>query len=146
MSNNAATIATAPAELIGPHPINTVEDMRDTAERAGSFYFSPDTMRFFSSRIMSDIFPTGLERGYFVTSERDTAGAAWDGARRYTVRRYFVTRNTNGAPWFDVDNVGEFGEHATRRGALRDARHYSKRERAGLNILTSSGYLYTAAA
>ena len=131
MNTTAAAIATAPAELIGPHPINTVEDMRDTAERAGSFFFSPDTMRFFSSRIMSDIFPTGLERGYFVTSERDTAGAAWDGVRRYSVRRYNVTRRADGAARFDVDTVGELGEHATRAAALRSARDAARAERAG---------------
>lgn len=131
MNTNADTIATAPDELIGPHPINTVEDMRDTAERAGSFFFSPKTMRAFSSRVMKDIFPTGLECGYFVTSERDMDAYDGPGPRRYTVRRYFVTRTFSGAPRFDVDNVSEHGEHATRAAALRSARDAARAERAG---------------
>ena len=135
MSNNVTTPAapttTAPADLIGPHPINTIEDMRDAAERTGSFYFSPKTLRAFSSRIMSDIFPTGLERGYFVTSERYMDAYDGPGPRRYTVRRYSVTRTPSGAPWFDVDNVSEFGEHATRAAALRSARDAARAERAG---------------
>ena len=129
--------------LIGPHPITSRENLVDVAARLGSYFFSPSALRGFSSRVMKDIFRAGQECGYFVTSERDEGGTT---PRRYTVRRYAVTRTRSGAPMLSIDNIGDFGEHGTRRGALAMARHYREREQGGLDILTASGHRYTFAA
>ena len=80
---------------------------------------------------MKDIFPAGQECGYFVTSERDMDAHNGPGPRRYTVRRYSMTRTPSGAPRFNVDNHSEFGGYATRAAALRSARDAARAERAG---------------
>ena len=98
----------------------TIQDIRAAHTARGGYFFSPATIRLFSSRILSPVFPGGI----FVTSERDSGVftsngfmAAWDGERRYTVR---VCR-----PDGDIDTVSEFGQFSTRSAALAWARGYS---------------------
>ena len=98
----------------------TIQDIRAAHEAAGGDFFSPATMRLFSSRILSPVFPGGI----FVTSERDSGVftsngfmAAWGGQRRYTVR---VCHD-----YGDIDTVSEFGQFSTRAEALAWAREYS---------------------
>lgn len=69
----------------------------------GHFFFERDTMRFFQTRLGSTLYGGR----YFVTSERDdTYGLpAWDGQRRYTVRR----ANGDGS----ISTVSVFGEYGT---------------------------------
>lgn len=89
-------------------------DVRETADRLGSPFFSADTMRWFSSRL-SDYHlpatigtpspygdPEGVQAGYVITSDRTTFG---DGAPRgWRARRYEVTRGIRS---------GVEGEHFT---------------------------------
>lgn len=93
----------------------TIDDIRAAHTARGGYFFSPSAMRFFSSCILSPVFPGGV----FVTSERDNgpAPAAWNGERRYTVR---VCR-----PNGDIDTVSEFGQFDTRAAALSWARGYA---------------------
>jgi hypothetical protein len=84
--------------------MKTIDDIKAAARAAGNHFFETDTLSFFSSRISGAVF--GGE--YFVTSEQDKTGNAWNGARRYTVRRAW-----HGPNGFTVDTVGEFGEFAT---------------------------------
>lgn len=93
--------------------METIGDIRAAHAARGGYFFSPSSMRFFGSRILSPVFPGGV----FITSERDTTGAAWDGARRYTVR---VCR-----PDGDIDTLSEFGQFSTRAAAISWARGYS---------------------
>ena len=59
----------------------SIDAIRRPTRKRSYFYFSPDTMRFFKSRVMQDVFP--LEDGaLFVTSERREGDV-----RRYTIRR-----------------------------------------------------------
>lgn len=60
---------------------NIDEIKRANASR-GHFFFSPDTMRFFRSRILSGVYGGR----YFVTSERFIASDGSRPGRRYTVR------------------------------------------------------------
>jgi hypothetical protein len=85
-------------------PFTSIGDVK----RAHSgHFFDEDTMRFFGSRIVDD-WPIGGR--FFRTSEQDRAPyAAWNGERRTTLR--FCTS------WGDIDEVGEFGEFATPKGA-----------------------------
>ena len=88
---------------------HNTEQLRQFARDVGSHFFDRDTMRFFGSRVGSEIFAGR----YFVTSERDAMGAAWGGARRYTVRSFTYADGR-----LDIETVGEFGKHATRSDAL----------------------------
>lgn len=92
---------------------HNTDQLRYLAREVGSHFFDRDTMRFFSSRIGGEIFAGR----YFVTSERDATGAAWGGARRYTVRAFTYADGR-----LDFETVGEFGEHATRGDALATVR------------------------
>lgn len=56
----------------------TIEDIKAYATANGSFFFSPDSMRFFSSRLSSTTYFGGI----FITSE-----VYGDRKRVYTVRR-----------------------------------------------------------
>jgi hypothetical protein len=104
-----------------------------TAELLGSFFFKPDTMRSFGSRVLEGIYYTpgeSTDHGYFITSEQDNSygplGAAWGGERRYTVRSFTITRDyrkSDGRPFdeIDIDSVSKFGEYASARAARRAA-------------------------
>lgn len=92
---------------------HNTEQLRQLAADVGNHFFDRDALRFFGSRIGSDVFAGR----YFVTSERDSSGAVWNGERRYTVRSYSYADGR-----LDIDTVGEFGEHATRANALAAVR------------------------
>lgn len=82
----------------------TIDDVKRANARIGHYFFHPDTMRFFASRIGSTLYCGEC----FITSERDTLTGQ---RRRYTVRR--VT------PTGSIETVGEFQAYATRRQAER---------------------------
>lgn len=99
----------------------TINDIQAAHEARGGYFFDRGAMRFFSSRILSPVFPGGV----FVTSERDRGRVmfggyvppAWGGERRYTVR---VCDSAG-----DILPASEFGQFATRSEALAWAREYS---------------------
>lgn len=97
--------------------MKTIEDIKAAATAAGNFFFTPDTLAYFSSRVSSTVF--GGE--YFVTSEQDKTGNAWGGVRRYTVRRAWDSPNG-----FTVDTVGEFGQFDTLEAAKREAERLAR--------------------
>lgn len=81
----------------------TMEDVKRNNKEAGRHWFSPDTMRFFLSKIESEL----IGGKYFVTSE-------WDGTtnpRLYSVRKYHPDSHI-------IDTVGEFQGFKTRQDAL----------------------------
>mgnify|MGYP003121203573 FL=1 len=76
----------------------------------GSHFFSPDTMRFFSSRIQT----TPPYKGrVFVTSERMN----WNSPRLYTVRVVQPSGN--------IQTIGDFGAFTSRQSAHRFAEKYA---------------------
>ena len=101
--------------------IHTADDIRVIADHAGSFFFSPDTMRFFSSRLLSDVWPvesfTAEEgnRYFFVTSERHGD----DAPRHYAVRMLTLGSQRDNRPAVDITTVGDY--HASARSAKRAA-------------------------
>lgn len=101
--------------------VHTVSDLRAIADHAGSFFFSPATMRFFKSRVLEGVYPAGDSRAvpgavfYFVTSE-----VYGDAPRHYTVRRAVLGSQRDDRPAIDIDTVGE--HHATPAEARRAAR------------------------
>ena len=93
---------------------------------AGQYFFEPDTLRFFGSRISEQVYGDG----YFVTSEQGRSGFgslghAWNGQRLYTVRRAMADGS--------IDTVSEFGEYATLREAKSAASYFADRQANGLN-------------
>jgi len=88
---------------------SNIREVRWANRQLGHHWFDADTLRFFQSRVHSDLYGGR----YFVTSERDSGfgsiGAAWDGRRRYTVRM----ANADGS----IETVGEFGQYGSRAGA-----------------------------
>lgn len=89
--------------------IQTTEELRNYADRAGSFFFRPDTMRYWRSRVMDGIYGGA----YFVTSEQMPGYE-----RRYTVRRFTL----NDDETISFDTVGEFQEFSTRAQAVSAAK------------------------
>lgn len=86
-----------------------MSEVRAANARAGFHFFDPDTLRFFGSRIGGTLYGGR----YFVTSERDPHGVAWNGERRYTVRAV----ESDGR----VHTVGAFGAYGSRATAVRAA-------------------------
>lgn len=101
--------------------VHTSADLRAIADHAGSFFFSPNTMRFFNSRLLKGVYHRGDSKAiegavfYFVTSE-----AYDDAPRHYTVRRAVLGTQRDGRPAIDIATVGE--HHATPTEARRAAR------------------------
>lgn len=102
-------------------------DVPGLRTRHRGHWFDAGTMRSFQSRVLSAVIPAaGGARSYFVSSEQDRHGSAWNGARLYTVR---VMSWATG----DIDEpAGEvFGAHATGRAATAAARRCAAADTAG---------------
>jgi len=80
-------------------PYQSMEQLKSKNDRAGYHFFDASSKRFFSSRILSGVFP-GADGWYFVTSEQFTMLYVVAGPRLYTVRRM---REDGG-----IDTIGEF--------------------------------------
>jgi hypothetical protein len=86
----------------------SMDELRRANVDAGGYWFSPSTMRFFSSRVSSEVVPVA-DGWLFVSSEEGPSGV-----RRYTIRK--MDQNAN------IDTVGEFQQFASRSGAVRAMR------------------------
>ena len=107
-----STIAQRQLDAYAP-AIGDLVDMHAVVRRyyVGHF-FDADTMRFFGSRVAAYGYRGADGAVYFVTSERDSGPyAAWDGERRYTVRRWHP------AEPHTIDDVGGFGQYRSRQVA-----------------------------
>lgn len=92
-----------------------INSIKSVNKAKGMHFFEKQAMRFFNSRVQSEVFPT--ENGaVFVTSERN------DGyPRMYTTRH--INEDTG-----CIETLGEFQEFKSRNGALAAAK------RRALNI------------
>lgn len=79
----------------------TIEDIKQANHAKGGHYFDRETMRFFRSRVLSELYkgPGGI---FFITSEQ-YQGLGHTEPRRYTVRKF----NPKDA---SIDTVGEFNK------------------------------------
>jgi len=84
----------------------TVEQIKDAHAASGGCWFSPDTMRFFKSRVLSGVYGGR----YFVTSEQFPSGV-----RAYSVRQVSGDGSS-------ISTVGRFGGYATAYQARAAAR------------------------
>lgn len=88
----------------------TMSHIKSYCWNHGSHFFSPDTMRFFSSRIQM----TPPYKGrVFVTSERMN----WNSPRLYTVRAVQPSGN--------IETIGDFGGFTSRQNAHCFAKKYA---------------------
>ena len=105
----------------------TIEQIKTASYNVGSHWFEHSSMRFFNSRILSDVFH-GAGGVYFVSSEKGP-----NGIRRHTVRKF----NPETA---DISSFGPFNE-LTRERALRIARiaaEYPDAAREALGVEASA--------
>jgi hypothetical protein len=65
----------------------TIDQIREADHRAGRYFFSADTMRFFSSRILPTVYqgPGGI---FFITSEQFRGSDGVSAPRKYTCRKF----------------------------------------------------------
>jgi len=87
----------------------TIDDIQDRNRRAGHHYFSPDTMRWFNSRVSDTIYPVTYG-AFLVTSERRDH----ETPRLYTVRFADLTGR--------ISTMGEFQQYRSLSGAHAAAR------------------------
>ena len=90
----------------------TMADVKRINREKGRYWFSPDTMSFFKSRIESQLF----DNKYFITSEK-----APHRKRKYSIRKF---NKKTGA----ISTVGEFNQYssiAEAKGALKRIRGVS---------------------
>lgn len=99
----------------------TIQKIKDQHRAAGLHFFDTAAMLFFHSHIYEKVY----DNLCFVTSEQDEGvvcmdlkrHAAWDGERRFTVRRFNpVTK--------EIDTVSEFGQFDTVEEASEWAKQY----------------------
>lgn len=87
------------------HNVYTIHDIKNNHK---GYFFSPDTIRFWKSRICGEVF-CSKTLCFFVTSEQFL-----NEGRKFTVRRYNPTTKS-------IDTVGEYHQLDTKTQALNIA-------------------------
>lgn len=96
----------------------TIEDIKRLNKEGGKYFFSPDTMRFFRSRVGDTVYQ-GQGGIFFVTSEQFATYSPHYRVdpRKYTVRQFIPESG-------DVETVSEYNE-LSRSQAHRLAKKYA---------------------
>jgi hypothetical protein len=89
----------------------TIDEIKAANEALGHHWFSPSTLRFFRSRVLSTVYGGR----FFVTSEKRTGWREPDQPRLYTIRK----ASDDGS----IETVGEFQEYRTARQAKAAIRY-----------------------
>lgn len=89
--------------------LNSIEEIKQANKAAGSHSFSPNTMRFFRSRVGFRVYPV-KDGAFFTTSERYDNSTP----RLYTVRRAYDDGR--------IETMGEFQAYNTSGEASKAAR------------------------
>lgn len=76
----------------------------------GHHFFDTDTLEFFGSRVSTSPIVTDGKMRYFLTSEQDPHGRAWNGERHWTLR----AADADGR----ILTISEFGEYPNRDAAV----------------------------
>lgn len=100
--------------------VHTVDDVRAIADHAGSHFFSPDTMRFWKSRLLSGV--TALDghaakpgaRFLFVTSD-----IVPDGVRVYSLRMMTLGSTEDNRPSVDIERLSSYDNAREARKAAQ---------------------------
>lgn len=108
--------------------ITSSDDVRAVADRSGSHFFDPDTMRFFNSRLLEGVYPAVSNVGSrwethegsqfaFVTSDSNE----WEG-RKYSVRILTLGSQRDDRPAVDIVSL----DSAYRLDTIAQARSAAK--------------------
>ena len=89
--------------------IYSIQDIIKANENAGKYFFSKHNMRFFNSRILSDLYPSA-DKFYFVTSEQGPSNV-----RKYSVRSFDPDT-------CNIETVGDFGAYDSAYQAKKAAK------------------------
>lgn len=94
-----------------------IEDVKHANEKAGKYWFSKDTLRFFKSRVAPVAYTTrDGKTAYFVSSEKFDH----DTPRLYTVRMCDLTTG-------EIDTVGKFQAYKSQAAATYHAKKLAKK-------------------
>lgn len=88
-------------KIIEVTPFKTMDDVKAANHTIGHHWFSADTMRFFKTKIVTEL----IKGKYFVTSEVDPQGT-----KAFSVR---IAK-----PDGQIGTIGEFHSHPTKAAAL----------------------------
>lgn len=88
-----------------------VYSVDDIVSKHKGHFFSKDTMRFFKSKLVSDVYVSNNGKVYFVTSEKKGFNT---NERTFTVREYDLKLDS-------ISNVGDFLSYETKSKALTEA-------------------------
>ena len=89
----------------------TMDDIKIINKQTGHYFFSPDTMRFFRSRVGDTVYQ-GVGGVFFVTSEQFTDSKGYTTERKYTVRQFFPDTG-------NIETVTGFNELSYSRAVRR---------------------------
>ena len=84
-----------------------ISEIKELNQKAGNYWFEPDTLRFFKSRLDKYAYKKG-NKAYFVSSEQSPYGS-----RMYSVR---VADLKTG----NINTVGDFMKYGSRESALKE--------------------------
>ena len=101
-------------EVTIPGPWHTIDQMKRYNMAQGCHFFDQQTMRWFGSRIAPGI----VAGRFFIASEQDRYGGAWNGERRYTVR---CMKDDGTVCELLHNGFGQFATLREARKALREA-------------------------
>lgn len=105
------------------YKLHSLYQIKRAAENAGSHWFSPTALRFFSSRISRRVYPVP-NGALFISSEQFRPFRGEDGPRLYSVRSCTCDGR--------VDTVGDFQQYRTREAAHNAA---AKMQRDGFSLV-----------
>jgi len=88
-----------------------IYSVNDIERRHKGYWFSPDTMRFFKSKVYQDVFVSNSGKVFFVSSEKSGFG---DDTRKFTVRVYDIKADS-------IENGGEFLAYESKAKAMTEA-------------------------
>jgi hypothetical protein len=92
-----------------------MSDVMEINAKSGQYFFSPDTMRFFDSRVGGEAFVKG-GNAYFITSEKFTDPVEHiSNPRKFTIRSMDMRTGS-------VSTVGEFQGFSTESQAKKKLR------------------------
>lgn len=107
-------MSTATAQAVKLH---TLDQIKRAAAAAGSHWFDPSTLRYFSSRVGRRVYPVP-GGALFISSEQFRGYGSPDGPRLYSVRSCTLAGK--------IDTVGKFQAHSSRDSAHNYAAHLQR--------------------
>ena len=105
----------AKRDLISPnYSLTNCYSIDDVKRLHTKYFFSKDSMRFFNSRLVNEVYPSNHGKVYFITSEKYD----YKSPRLFTLRAIEVTTG-------NIDIIGEFQAYTSKSTAETMALNYA---------------------